>query len=963
MVNHSHKRAIHILGIVIGVIVWLANSFNPPNGQTGAPFDGSCANCHTGGNYIGNVELEGLPGTIVANTTYNLTLHMTPISGNPVRGGFQLVAVDDSNANAGDLMSINGETGTEFSGGREYVEQRGTKTFGGNAISWEFNWTAPSTAAGNTIKMYFIGNFTNGNGSTSGDKAIAEVESYPFQAAGPPLSVGIVSFQNVSCFGGSDGNILATGQGGTPPFSYQWSNGQTGENATNLPAGNYTVTVTDQAGASATVSRSLTQPAVLAVQLTSTNIITCSVPTTVVAASALGGVSPYQYEWSNGDFGENITVAAAGSYVVTITDANGCTKTGQIAVIADVTIPLAVATAPGPITCTVQQMQISGAGSSQGQQYSYSWTTNDGNIVQGQNTLSPLIDAAGTYTLLVTNTSNGCTNADVVTVSIDTVSPPLAVINGLINCFQSTDTLFASAGPLQATFSWLSGPSGWNVVGPWVVVEEPGEYIVTATAINGCTATDTAYLVAFDPVDVALSSTPTSGVGIHDATATAQANGGDGMYSYEWNTGDTSPSIEQLGPGVYTVTVVDGQGCSDTQSVTINPFNCAISSFVDVVGVSCYGGNDGRIEYLVVSGNLDTTIIQNGLIAGSYMLNYTDDNGCFVQDTAVVTQPDSLQIGAIITHASCPEVNDGALNITWTGGTSPMELLLLNEAGNPVQQTQMLGIGNYLAILTDSQGCNSQKLLEIVSADTTAPILNCPLQVALCFGDTVRYDLPEGSDNCSLDGRIPVLISGIPQGSVMNQFTSTQVYELYDASENRTVCAITLIAGEVPEVSLVRVLDDVGNAGVGVIEIAVGSGSSPFLSYTWFRDGVPYPGATNLLENLNTGAYTVQVLDELTGCASVFGPIEVKNTVGTRNIAAQRDIVIMPNPSNRIVYIDWQGFQPEQTIILDPIGNQCLMFDKTRVLIDVSLFFPGNYTLVSVDGSGQMVVKRLLVAR
>lgn len=963
MVNHSHKRAIHIIGIAIGVIVWLGNSFNPPNGQTGAPFDSSCANCHSGGNYAGMVELEGLPGTIVANTTYSLTLRMTPTSGNPVRGGFQLVAVDESNANAGDLVSVNGETGTEFSGGREYVEQRGTKTFGGNAIAWDFNWTAPSTASGNTIKMYFIGNFTNGNGSTSGDKAIAEVATYAFQAAGPPLSVGIPSFQNVSCFGGSDGNILAAAQGGNPPFSYQWSNGQTGENASNLPVGTYTVTVTDQAGASATASRTLTQPAALVVQLTASNIISCNIPTASVVASVTGGVSPYQYEWSNGNFGENITVGAPGLYIVTITDANACTKTGQVNVVSDVIPPAAQAAAPGPISCSVRQMQITGAGSSQGQNFQYIWTTNDGNILQGQNSLTPLIDAAGTYTLLVTNVSNGCTNADAVTVMADTIPPPLIVTNGLTNCFQSNDTLFASSEPAEATFSWLSGPSGWSVDGPWVVASEPGAYFVTATALNGCTTNDTAFLLAFVPVDVDVSFTPVTGVGLQDAAAAATAVGGDGVFSYLWNTGDTTQVIQQLGPGSYTVTVTDGQGCSNTRGVTINPFNCAISATLDVVEASCYGRNDGSIAYTVISGSVDTTIALEGLLAGVYILNYTDNDGCFVQDTAVVLQPDSLQILAMITQASCPDINDGALDIDWTGGTGPIELLLLNGVGDTIPQGMPLGAGNYLAIISDAKGCTSQESLEIGSSDTIAPMLNCPLQIALCIGDTVRYDLPVGSDNCNLGARIPELISGIPQGAIMNQFTSTQVYALFDASGNSATCAITLIAGEAPEVSLVRVVDDQGNSGVGVIEIAVGPGSSPFLSYNWFRDGEPYPGSTNVQENLNAGIYTVLVLDELTGCTSTFGPIEVKNTVGIRNVTTRIPVAIRPNPSSNHIQIDWHDFKPEQTIILDPIGNTILMFDRLREWIDISNFSPGNYTLVATDALGNIVAKRFLVMR
>ncbi len=169
-------------GLILGLLIWLANANNPPTGRTGAPFDnGTCNNCHEGGGFTGSVSISGLPAVIAPNTTYPMEITLSPLSGNPNRGGFQLVVVDGNNQNAGDLVAINTQSGTEFFLNREYIEHRAPKLFtGGGPAVWSFNWTSPATAARDTIRFFFIGNFCNGNGSSSGDVAFSGVRTFRF---------------------------------------------------------------------------------------------------------------------------------------------------------------------------------------------------------------------------------------------------------------------------------------------------------------------------------------------------------------------------------------------------------------------------------------------------------------------------------------------------------------------------------------------------------------------------------------------------------------------------------------------------------------------------------------------------------------------------------------------------------------------------------------------------------------
>jgi len=143
------------------------------------------------------------------------------------------------------------------------------------------------------------------------------------------------------------------------------------------------------------------------------------------------------YAWTTADgnivSGANTatpTINAAGTYTLTITDSdNGCTATDDVVITADVTAPTANAGTDAELTCTTTSLVLSGSASSTNSDasLSYSWTTADGNIVSGENTATPTIDAAGTYTLTVTDSDNGCTATDDVVITEDVNAPTVVV--------------------------------------------------------------------------------------------------------------------------------------------------------------------------------------------------------------------------------------------------------------------------------------------------------------------------------------------------------------------------------------------------------------------------------------------------------------------------------------------------------------------------------------------------------
>lgn len=158
----------------------IKNPSNPPTGSTGAPGELTCAQagCHSGGAYTGTVALTGVPDTVVANTTYTLTLTNTS---NAPRAGFQLVCLDATNAQCGTLTAGTGSS-VEIASGKQYMGQSTPKLLSAGATSWTFTWKSPATLINSAITFYFVSLSANGNGGTAGDNALKSTKVVRFKS-------------------------------------------------------------------------------------------------------------------------------------------------------------------------------------------------------------------------------------------------------------------------------------------------------------------------------------------------------------------------------------------------------------------------------------------------------------------------------------------------------------------------------------------------------------------------------------------------------------------------------------------------------------------------------------------------------------------------------------------------------------------------------------------------------------
>ena len=457
--------------------------------------------------------------------------------------------------------------------------------------------------------------------------------------------------------------------------------------------------------------------------------------TTLSASSSTPGAT---FQWFNDggvptDPGPNPDVNEAGVYTLVLTGLNGCTAT------ADATVTLSVdapqnpdATNDGPITCTQGTVNLNATSSTAG--VSYSWNGPSGtNNGQSYNTNLP-----GTYSVTITNPSNGCTVVQSTQVAIDTVSPVMTPDGNLIDCYNPTVDISVDVNPAGATVNWTD-PSG-NPAGntPVINVGVSGTYQVVATdPVNGCTST-TDVIVDENTTQPDLAPLQAPPLTCVDPTITIDATS-QTTVNYLWtgpdittgNETDEDPAVTQ--PGNYTVVITDPiNGCTNTANITVTEDK--VDPQVDVAGgiIDC---NQGSITLngttvpnsnITVEWQLDGTSLPDNTAnitvsqPGTYTLIVTNNqNGCVGQDTAlVVLDDDTPNVDATGGTITCldPEV------ILIGSSTTPGVTYLWTGPGfsstNPVDTTTVAG--SYTLTVTAPNGCTNSITVEVLE-DTDFP--------------------------------------------------------------------------------------------------------------------------------------------------------------------------------------------------------------------------------------------------
>lgn len=792
-----HYRSIYtLLGVVLCTILFFSNSSNPPNKRTGAPGDdGTCADgCHGGGGFSGTVDISGLPSTIQAGQVYTITLTATATAGSPSTGGFQILALNEANQNVGDLIVTNGaETGTNTQSGREYMEHRGDKTYSGNSVSWTFNWQAPNGPNDEEITLWFVSVMANNNMENSGDNVITNTFTGTITGAPDPLVISLVSKMDVTCFGENDGTATVTTTGGTPPVTINWSNGQSGPTATNLTAGTYTATATDAMGVMDDIQITISQPPQLFVTIATETPLTCSSPATITVEGQ-GGNPGYDYLWSTGTAGPT-EILTDGNFVnVSVTDANGCVATLELAPQVDMDPPLVSATG-GTLTCNQPSIALQASATSPCGIYSYSWTDPSGNVFS--NEMSPIVSEPGVYSVVVTDLCNGCTASTTAAVTSDVEVPLISIIGTVdsVSCLQPIVEITVTDFP-TSTYSWTTtngiiefganeATVGVSAGGTYTVlvtdtdngctssldisvteIEDPagmidsismplcfgesngyaalsstggiqphvftwpdgmslpvrsdlsaGTYLVLLSDANGCVDSIEVIIEQPSALLANIGSIPESASGADDGVAWVAPSGGTPGYTVLWNTGETSDTIAPLPPGMYTATVTDANGCTNVKTTTVQAFGCTLTGVTTAMPATCFGDSTGSaiISWSNENGAVqiewstgDTTAQIQNVPAGEYIVVLTDEGNCSFSDTVTIGQPNEIIITIdSINNTSGPGMDDGGIYISVAGGqpSYTFEWFLGMDLVGTGEDLTDVGAGTYLLVVHDASGC------------------------------------------------------------------------------------------------------------------------------------------------------------------------------------------------------------------------------------------------------------------
>lgn len=536
--------------------------------------------------------------------------------------------------------------------------------------------------------------------------------------AGPAMTLSFNPVVNPTC-NQSNGSATVNVVGGVPPYTYLWTpTGQTTATATGLSAGTYTVTVTDQPGCSTTASITLTDNAPVVNANVTANDPCFGNCVGVAIANVAGGLPPYTYNWTpSGGTSANATGLCAGSYTVTVTDANNCTGTATVTI----TQPTLLVLAPtwvnvsclGPNSGSINSNPSGGTPA-----YTYAWTPN---VSTGANATGL---TAGTYSVNVTD-ANGCQASASVTI---TQPPPLsATISFSVNvsCFGGSNgsaTVTAAGGNPAYTYQWTP-VGGTNATASNLTA---GTYTAQVTDASGCTATTS--IVITQPallVATMLGHTNVLCGGDSSGTATVKATGGTPSYTYNWLPyGGTNAVANNLLAGNYTVNVTDANGCQATAFVTLTQPPALILADAGFP-TTCNGGSDGQATVIPSGGtpgytyswsNGGNTPNINNLTAGKYIITVFDANGCSKSDTVTVNQPAPI-VAAIkadsLAHCAplcvnftdlSSDANAGRAIIHWEWNFGDHST---DTVKNPKHCYIAPGLYNVSLTVTDNKGCTS----------------------------------------------------------------------------------------------------------------------------------------------------------------------------------------------------------------------------------------------------------------
>jgi hypothetical protein len=528
-----------------------------------------------------------------------------------------------------------------------------------------------------------------------------------------PLSAS-ASSTAILCNGGT-ADVTVSATGGTAPY--------TGTGTFNVGAGTYTYTVTDANGCTETVSITVTEPSPLVISVTSPGVA-CIGGTVDVSVTASGGTAPYT--------GTGTFAVSAGAYTYTVSDANGCTASGDITVLEE---DIDVQITGDPILCFGDTTEICGQIVTDELFFSeYVEGSSLNKCIEIYNGTGADIDlAAEGYTLDISFNGGSGSSSIALTGTIANGGTYVLCDDGAASAFLASADQTTTSSLWNGDDALTLSKSGVAVDIFGVIGNDPGSQWVsganstanstlrrngnvTAGVTTNPSGTGAGAFVTLESEWISTSNNDASGLGSHSINI----NG-----TVAWSTGDTTNciSVSPTSTEDYTFTFTSSNGCTSTASYTVVVPTQLVAS-VSATSILCNGGT-ADVTVSATGGTAPYTGVGTfSETAGTYDYTVTDANGCSETVSITLTEPTPLVISVTSSGVAC---DGGTVDVTVsaTGGTAPY-----TGTG-----TFAVSAGTYTYTVTDANGCSASDEITVTVEDLDVQIVGDPV---LCFGDTVE---------------------------------------------------------------------------------------------------------------------------------------------------------------------------------------------------------------------------------
>jgi hypothetical protein len=671
----------------------------------------------------------------------------------------------------------------------------------------------------------------------------------------PALLSSSTSQNNVSCFSGNNGSASVSASGGTSPYVYSWSNSGNTATISNLTAGVYSVTVLDNFSCQTTNSVTITQPSDIIISGSITDAV-CSGSNGSIQTSASGGVGSLAYFWNNGVVSNINSGISEGNYTLTVTDANGCSKTSSYSV--ENTAGPSLTLLDNDATCNESNGSVNSNISGGTSPFNYVWSN-------GATTSNISGLFAGSYSLTVTDV-NGClafantfiNNVFPTIVSLSTVDETCSASNGQISSE-------ISGGSTPYTYTWSNGNNTSAISGI-----SAGAYTLTVVDNAGCLAFETATIQNFAEPTISTSSIDAACGQANGEVSVTIVSGGTTPFSYLWSNGGTSPIEKNLTANTYQVIVFDANGCSVSATAVVNNISGPTADVTTTLS-SC-NVNDGTATAIVSAGTSPYTYswsfggggqTAGGLGAGSYSVTISDNNNCIAVRNFTISLSSSPSITVTATDENC-DLSNGTAAVTISGGTSPYGVLWSNGATSSTLSG--LSADTYSVTATDNKGCSASS--SIIINNLAGPSVELTPSTASCNTNDGEII---GAVN---GGQIPyqyLWSNGTTTLNNLNLSAGTYVLTLTDNANCQVITQAT-VNNNIPLVSVTTTPPTCGLSN-GTATLTASGGATPY-SYLW-TDGLN----SSFRDDLLAGNYQVTVHDN--GGCSVLEVVTIQNGNGS----------------------------------------------------------------------------------